>query len=150
MPTIMSKAVKIGIIVVYTVSGFCGGFFVGKQMKDKKCYEILHNSSTRCTNCINNKLKKGEFVESKFFNPRVKKYLLTKDTIVEYKEKLYRLNISIDVSEQEEYNKAVRRYENLEATVVAKVKAEFDERRGNDFVFVPLIGDRNPPLDYRK
>lgn len=33
---------------------------------------------------------------------------------------------------------------------VAKVKAEFDERRGNDFVFVPLIGDRKPPLDYRK
>ena len=28
-----------------------------EQMKDKKCYEILHNSSTRCTNCINNKLK---------------------------------------------------------------------------------------------
>lgn len=33
---------------------------------------------------------------------------------------------------------------------VAKVKAEFDERRGKDFVFVPLIGDRKPPLDYRK
>lgn len=33
---------------------------------------------------------------------------------------------------------------------VAKVKAEFYERRGKDFVFVPLIGDRKPPLDYRK
>lgn len=88
-----------------------------EEMQGKKCYEILHNSSTRCKNCINNKLKKGEFVESKFYNPRVKKHLLTKDTIVEYKDKLYRLNISIDVSEQEKYNQAVRKYENLEATV---------------------------------
>ena len=42
---------------------------------------------------------------------------MTKDTIVEYKGKLYRLNISIDVSEHEKYNNAVRKYENLEATV---------------------------------
>ncbi len=88
-----------------------------EEMQGKKCYEILHNCATRCKNCINNKLKKGEFVESKFYNPRVKKHLLTKDTIAEYNGKLYRLNISIDVSEQEEYNQTVHKYENLEATV---------------------------------
>ena len=33
---------------------------------------------------------------------------------------------------------------------VQDVKAEFDAKRGPDFVFKPLIGDRNPPLDYRK
>jgi aminobenzoyl-glutamate utilization protein B len=33
---------------------------------------------------------------------------------------------------------------------VAEVRAEFDEKRGPDFVFEPLIGDRQPPLDYRK
>lgn len=88
-----------------------------EEMQGKKCYEILHNNSARCKNCINKRLKKGEFVESKEYNPRIKKYLLTKDTIVEYKDKLYRFNISIDVSKQEEYNKAVEKYENLEATV---------------------------------
>ena len=35
-------------------------------------------------------------------------------------------------------------------SVVEEVQKEFTERRGSDFVFVPLIGDRNPPLDYRK
>ena len=30
------EAVKIGIIAIYIVSGFAGGFFAGKQMKDKK------------------------------------------------------------------------------------------------------------------
>ena len=30
------EVVKIGIIVVYILSGFAGGFFAGRQMKDKK------------------------------------------------------------------------------------------------------------------
>jgi aminobenzoyl-glutamate utilization protein B len=33
---------------------------------------------------------------------------------------------------------------------VAEIKREFNDKRGEDFVFVPLIGDRNPPLDYRR
>jgi aminobenzoyl-glutamate utilization protein B len=32
---------------------------------------------------------------------------------------------------------------------VRKAKAEFEQRRG-DFVYKPVIGDRKPPLDYRK
>jgi aminobenzoyl-glutamate utilization protein B len=33
---------------------------------------------------------------------------------------------------------------------VEEVKAEFDAKRGPNFKFEPLIGDRQPPLDYRK
>ena len=33
---------------------------------------------------------------------------------------------------------------------VGEIKEEFHLRRGEDFVFTPLIGDRQPPLDYRK
>ena len=33
---------------------------------------------------------------------------------------------------------------------VAEIKDEFDSKRGNDFKFVPLIGDRQPPLEYRR
>lgn len=87
------------------------------DMQGKKCYEILHNSSTRCVSCINDRLKKGEFVESKQYNPLLKKHVMTKDTIVEYNNRLYRLNISIDVSMQEKYNNAVMQYENLERIV---------------------------------
>lgn len=32
----------------------------------------------------------------------------------------------------------------------AAAKAEFDERRGEDFVYEALLGDRAPPLDYRR
>src|SRR5262247_359394 len=34
--------------------------------------------------------------------------------------------------------------------LIAAAKAEFDKSRGPDFVYKPLIGDRPPPLDYRK
>jgi aminobenzoyl-glutamate utilization protein B len=32
---------------------------------------------------------------------------------------------------------------------VATIRAEFQERRGADFEYEPLLGDRDPPLDYR-
>lgn len=31
----------------------------------------------------------------------------------------------------------------------ARARAEWEERRGPDFVYEPLLGDRDPPLDYR-
>ena len=33
--------------------------------------------------------------------------------------------------------------------LVADARAEFDRARGSDFVYRPLIGEREPPLDYR-
>jgi aminobenzoyl-glutamate utilization protein B len=35
-------------------------------------------------------------------------------------------------------------------TLIEKARAEFDERRGGDFVYEPLVGNRAPALDYRK
>ena len=38
----------------------------------------------------------------------------------------------------------------LEKTeIIGKIKEEFDEIRGEDFNYVPLLGDREPALDYR-
>ncbi|AOS98665.1 p-aminobenzoyl-glutamate hydrolase subunit B [Microbulbifer aggregans] len=35
-------------------------------------------------------------------------------------------------------------------TLVEKAQQEFEQKRGDDFKYVPLLGDREPPLDYRK
>ena len=43
---------------------------------------------------------------------------------------------------------AMELYEN--PAVVAQAKKELDERRGENFVYTPLLGDREPPLDFRK
>ena len=34
--------------------------------------------------------------------------------------------------------------------LVAAARTEFEQRRGPDFVYRPLLGDRDPPLDYRR
>ena len=34
--------------------------------------------------------------------------------------------------------------------IATRARAEFDERRGPDFRYVALLGDRDPPLDYRR
>ena len=34
--------------------------------------------------------------------------------------------------------------------LIAKARVEFNERRGADFEYRPLLGDREPPLDYRR
>jgi aminobenzoyl-glutamate utilization protein B len=42
---------------------------------------------------------------------------------------------------------AIELFENPELRVAAQ--AEFNDRRGEDFVYEALLGDRSPPLDYR-
>jgi aminobenzoyl-glutamate utilization protein B len=37
----------------------------------------------------------------------------------------------------------------MQPALIAAARAEFDGRRGAGFTYVPLIGDRKPPLDYR-
>ena len=34
--------------------------------------------------------------------------------------------------------------------LLSSIRAEFQERRGADFIYAPLLGDRSPPLDYRR
>ena len=34
--------------------------------------------------------------------------------------------------------------------LLVEAKTEFDTARGEDFVYEALLGDRDPPLDYRK
>jgi len=37
-----------------------------------------------------------------------------------------------------------------EPQLIETAKAELDERRGADFTYEAMVGDRAPPLDYRK
>ena len=43
---------------------------------------------------------------------------------------------------------AIELFQNVELRAAAR--AEFEEQRGGDFVYEALLGDRPPPLDYRK
>jgi aminobenzoyl-glutamate utilization protein B len=34
--------------------------------------------------------------------------------------------------------------------MILKAKEELNQKRGSDFKYIPLLGDRKPALDYRK
>jgi aminobenzoyl-glutamate utilization protein B len=37
----------------------------------------------------------------------------------------------------------------LNPSIVKRAKKELSDRVGEDFIYFPLLGDRDPPLDYR-
>lgn len=49
----------------------------------KKCHEVIQNNRMPCFMCNNCDLKPGYFKEWKCFNPRLKKHMLLKDTMIE-------------------------------------------------------------------
>lgn len=86
------------------------------DMEKKFCYQILQNLSEPCSFCPNSQLKLNEFYEWKYYNPVLKNKYLLKDTLLEYEGKIYKMEITIngtedklDVSnpEQELYNEII-------------------------------------------
>ena len=53
------------------------------DVKGMKCYEVLQKSSVPCGMCNNDVLCAGKFVEWRYYNPVIDKYMMLKDTLVE-------------------------------------------------------------------
>jgi diguanylate cyclase (GGDEF)-like protein len=88
-----------------------------EEIKGKKCYELLQGSSRPCSICTNNRLKKGEFVEWRYFNPVVQKYFIIKDTLIEDDGREYRLELAVDSSIEEQQRKIIQGYIDNEAII---------------------------------
>lgn len=93
------------------------GFQSLGELAGKKCYEILQNSSSPCSICNNQELKKDHFKEWLFYNPILEKHMMLKDTVVEEDGRRYRVEIAIDPCKQELRGNMLRGYENLETTI---------------------------------
>lgn len=93
------------------------GFQSLGELAGKKCYEILQNSSSPCSICNNQELKKDHFKDWLFYNPILEKHMMLKDTVIEEDGRRYRVEIAIDPCKQELRGNMLRGYENLEATI---------------------------------
>lgn len=102
--------------------------YMNKKMRDtygcsshedyqgKSCYRILQNNSVPCAICNNQRLKPGQFIEWKHYNPLINKYIMIKDTVQEENGRRYRIEIAIDIS-AEKFQNIGNSYENLEALI---------------------------------
>jgi diguanylate cyclase (GGDEF)-like protein len=88
-----------------------------EELKGRKCYEVLQGDSNRCAFCNNASLKVGQFDEWTFGNPVVGKKYMLKDTLVEQDGRRYRIELAIDISEQEEQKETIEEFINNEAVI---------------------------------
>lgn len=91
------------------------GLHGAEELAGRKCYELLHGSSTPCAICNNHELKVGSFKEWRCYNPLLDKYFELKDTLIEEDGKRYRMEIALDYTAVERQDNMIRKYENLEA-----------------------------------
>lgn len=80
----------------------------------KKCYSLLQGHSKPCAMCTNCKLREGEFVEWRYFNPVFCQKLELKDTMLVVDGRRLRLEIAFNVTQQERQDEILRQYKNLE------------------------------------
>ena len=94
------------------------------DVKGMKCYEVLQKFSVPCGMCNNDRLCAGKFVEWRYYNPVIDKYMMLKDTLVEdpVTKKKYRIEISIDISEERSQDKMIQKYRDMESFVNEALK----------------------------
>lgn len=94
------------------------------EVQGMKCYEVLQSVSVPCGMCNNDRLCVGKFEEWRYYNPVIDKYMMLKDTLVEdsITHKKYRIEISIDISEERSQDKMIQKYRDMEAFVNESMK----------------------------
>ena len=80
------------------------GGFPMESFAGRKCYEVFQNNSEPCKICTNYKLKPDEFVEWQYYNPILNRFFMLKDSMTEENGKRYRIEIAIDISDQNRKN----------------------------------------------
>ncbi|MBQ9935269.1 MAG: diguanylate cyclase [Lachnospiraceae bacterium] len=98
------------------------GFKSVDQVVGRKCYELIQNCQAPCSMCNNKMLKPGEFKEWKYFNPGLNRHYMLKDTMVEEDGRRFRIEIAIDVSDQEKQKDMITNYHDMSAIVNEGIK----------------------------
>lgn len=87
-----------------------------EQVQGKACHQILRNCDTPCSFCRSQGSRPGYFEQRRYFNPQLNRYFLLRDTILEEKGRLYRLEMALDLSGQGAQG-TMQTVQNLEAVI---------------------------------
>jgi diguanylate cyclase (GGDEF)-like protein len=109
-----------------------------EQLKGKKCHKLLQDSARPCTICNNSKLDVGEFEEWSYYNPKMKKTFMLKDTVVEVEGRRYRMELAIDASAQEQQQETIDSYINNEAILNKALKLALSAVKPTDSIRILL------------
>lgn len=93
------------------------GFKSQEDFVGKKCYEVLQGCLSPCAMCNNGELTSGSFREWQYYNPKVDRHFLLKDTLIEEDGRHFRMEIAVDITAQEQRSGLLRNYQDLEKIV---------------------------------
>ena len=88
-----------------------------EALSGQLCYKVLQGCSSPCAMCTNHKLSPGEFYEWKYYNPRLGRTYALKDTMLIKNGKRYRMELTIDISAQEQQKQTIEDFTANEALV---------------------------------
>ncbi len=90
------------------------GFESNEQLRGLKCHEVLQNNRIPCSFCTNSQLVPWHYTEWKIYNPIIKRHYMLKDTMIPCGDKRYRLEIAVDITQNEKISEAIQNYRDLE------------------------------------
>lgn len=96
--------------------------------KGKKCYEVLQGKQSPCEFCNNDCLTKDHFMVWEMENEHMKRHFLLKDKLIAWKGKKARLEVALDVTEQEVVTESVQEKLDFAQSIVESVKALAEEQ----------------------
>ncbi len=90
------------------------GFDNNEQLRGLKCHDVLQKNRLPCSFCTNDRLIPWHYTEWKIYNPINRKHYILKDTLIPSGDKRYRLEIAVDISQNEQMSEAIKNYQDLE------------------------------------
>lgn len=90
------------------------GFESNEQLRGLKCHDVLQNNRIPCSFCTNSQLVPWHYTEWKIYNPIIKRHFMLKDTLIPCGDKRYRLEIAVDITQNETVSEAIKNYRDLE------------------------------------
>ena len=103
------------------------GFKAHGDYCGKKCYEVIQGCLTPCAMCNNSELSAGSFREWQYYNPKLDKHFILKDTLIEDNGRRLKMEIAIDITAQEKQSDLLRSYQTLEIQVNNGIRLALNE-----------------------
>lgn len=85
-----------------------------KELKGKKCHEVISGSLNPCAMCNGKRLEQGCFLEEVCYRPVIGKKLLLKNTVLEAEGRRYRFELAVNIGE---WNRPEKEYELNEVVI---------------------------------
>lgn len=91
----------------------------GSDYQGKKCYKLLQGRSAPCEFCTNSKLNEGTFYNWTHYNELLQRHFMMNDTLIEVEpNKLARLEIAVDITENEKRARDLEQRLTMEETLL--------------------------------